>query len=173
MTFRYSPALARERGAGARLLSASIQAATESQRASGFETSERDSRPRRMRPKTVLVIGSDWHMRRFIRAGLERYDYVIEEAENPAAAMGVASIIKPDLVVLDLDAPPVSWAAALGSLRAWSDAPVIVLATQVHEDSEGYLREIGVAGCLVKPIGMSELAALCEAAVRRDDNSAD
>jgi CheY-like chemotaxis protein len=166
MTLRYSPVAAAECGLGAHLCPASIRAAADPQHPSESETSERGSRARRMPAKTVLVIGGDWHMRRFVRAGLERYGYSIEEAENEAAAKGVASGIKPDLVVLDIEAPPAGWADVLESLRAWSKAPVIVLSTHAHEGHKGHLHEIGVAACLVKPIGITELAARCEAALR-------
>jgi len=122
--------------------------------------------------RTVLVIGGDSHMRRFIRAGLGRYNYSIDEAENAAAARSAAAGTEPDLIVLDLEAPPVGWADEMKSLRAWTNAPVIVLSTHAHEDKD-HLREIGVADCLVKPIGITELAARCEAALRRHDGSAD
>jgi CheY-like chemotaxis protein len=173
MNDRYSPAAAGACGAGAGLCPASIRAAAESQHPSAPETSERGTRPRRMPARTVLVIGDDWHMRRFVRAGLERYGYSIKEAENEAAAKSVASAIKPDLVVLDIEAPPVGWADVLEGLRAWLDAPVILLSTHAHEGPIGHLRKTGVAACLVKPIGIAELAARCEAAWRHRDDVLD
>jgi len=109
-------------------------------------------------------------MRRFVRAGLERYGYSVEEAENEVAAKSVASGIKPDLVVLDIEAPPVGWADVLENMRAWLDAPVILLSAHAHEDPVGHLHGIGVAACLVKPIGIAELAARCEAALRRRED---
>jgi two-component system KDP operon response regulator KdpE len=115
---------------------------------------------------TILVIGGEPHMRRFIRAGLERHDYSIHETANGATFAGVSQEIQPDIIVLDLDAPTSSGADVREVQRSWSDVPIIVLAAQSDDEQKARLIELGVAEYMIKPIGVADLAARCEAASR-------
>jgi two-component system, OmpR family, KDP operon response regulator KdpE len=116
---------------------------------------------------TILVIDDEPQMRRFISAGLELYGHSVRQAENGATALSLAARIHPDVIVLDLGLPDMSGIEVLETIRAWSNVPVIVLSIQADEDQKVHLLKIGADDYVVKPFGIAELAARCEAALRR------
>jgi two-component system KDP operon response regulator KdpE len=116
---------------------------------------------------TILVIDDEPQIRRFISAGLELYGYSVREAENGATALDLAARIHPDVIVLDLGLPDMSGIEVLETIRSWSNVPVIVLSIQGDEDQKVHLLKSGADDYVVKPFGIAELAARCEAALRR------
>jgi two-component system, OmpR family, KDP operon response regulator KdpE len=122
---------------------------------------------------TVLVIDDESQIRRFITAGLELHGYAVREAENGAAGLSTAAHIQPDLIVLDLALPDMSGIEVLETIRSWSNVPIIVLSVQADEEQKVHLLKIGADDYIVKPFGIAELAARCEAAMRRYHKSAD
>jgi two-component system, OmpR family, KDP operon response regulator KdpE len=61
----------------------------------------------------------------------------------------------------------------LESVRAWSNVPIIVLSIESAEEQKVMLLKLGADDYIVKPFGIAELAARCEAALRRYRKSAD
>jgi two-component system, OmpR family, KDP operon response regulator KdpE len=55
----------------------------------------------------------------------------------------------------------------LETVRSWSDVPIIVLSIQADEERKVQLLRIGADDYMIKPFGIAELAARCEAALRR------
>jgi two-component system KDP operon response regulator KdpE len=81
--------------------------------------------------------------------------------------------MQPDLIVLDLGLPDMSGVDVVESLRAWSNVPVIVLSIESAEEQKVMLLKLGADDYVVKPFGIAELAARCEAALRRYHKSTD
>jgi two-component system KDP operon response regulator KdpE len=106
-------------------------------------------------------------------AGLELHGYTVKEADTGAAGLSAAAHMQPDLVVLDLGLPDMSGIEVLESIRAWSNVPVIVLSIESSEEQKVILLKLGADDYIVKPFGIAELAARCEAALRRYHKSAD
>ena len=73
----------------------------------------------------------------------------------------------PDLVVLDLGLPDVSGMEVLGSLRAWSTLPVIVLSARTDSVDKVGALDAGADDYVTKPFGFEELLARIRAARRR------
>jgi two-component system, OmpR family, KDP operon response regulator KdpE len=97
----------------------------------------------------------------------------VTEADTGAAGLSAAAHMQPDLVVLDLGLPDMSGIEVLESVRAWSNVPVIVLSIESSEEQKVILLKLGADDYIVKPFGIAELAARCEAALRRYHKSAD
>src|ERR1700733_12305693 len=116
---------------------------------------------------TVLVIDDEAQIRRFIGAGLELHGYSVREADTGAGGLSTAAHTQPELIVLDLGLPDMSGIEVLETIRSWSNVPVIVLSIQADEDQKVHLLKIGADDYVVKPFGIAELAARCEAALRR------
>ena len=55
----------------------------------------------------------------------------------------------------------------LQTIRSWSNVPVIVLSIQTEEDYKVLLLRGGADDYMIKPFGIAELAARCEAMLRR------
>lgn len=121
----------------------------------------------------VLVIDDEAQIRRFLRAGFELHGYTVLEAENGMTGLRLATIDKPDLVILDLNLPDIEGSEVLERIRSWSNVPVIVLSIQADEQEKVRLLRLGADDYVVKPFGISELLARGEAALRRQLKSAD
>jgi two-component system, OmpR family, KDP operon response regulator KdpE len=122
---------------------------------------------------TVLVIDDESQIRRFIVAGLKLHGYVVREAENAAAGLSAVVHLRPDLVILDLGLPDANGIEVLKTIRSWSNMPVIVLSVHADEELKVDLLKHGADDYVVKPFGIAELAARCEAALRRYHKTAE
>jgi two-component system, OmpR family, KDP operon response regulator KdpE len=121
----------------------------------------------------VLVIDDEPQIRRLVSAGLELYGYTVKEAATGAAGLSAAAHMRPDVIVLDLGLPDMSGIEVLESLRAWSNIPIIVVSLDSEEVQKMRLLKGGADDYIVKPFGIAELAARCEAALRRYHKSAE
>jgi two-component system, OmpR family, KDP operon response regulator KdpE len=122
---------------------------------------------------TILLIDDEPQIRRFLKAGLELYGYSISEAENGSTGLKAVAHNRPDLIILDLGLPDMSGLEVLNTVRSWSNVPVIILSVQVEEEQKVHLLRSGADDYVVKPFGIAELAARCEAALRRYHKSID
>jgi two-component system, OmpR family, KDP operon response regulator KdpE len=122
---------------------------------------------------TILVIDDEPQIRRFVKAGLELYGYSVSEAENGSAGLNAVAHSRPDLIILDLGLPDTSGVEVLNTVRSWSNVPVIVLSVQVDEEQKVHLLRSGADDYITKPFGIAELAARCEAALRRYHKAVD
>jgi len=127
--------------------------------------------PRSTNP--VLVIDDEPQISRLVSAGLELHGYKVREADTGAAGVSAAAHMQPDVIVLDLGLPDMSGIEVLESIRAWSNVPIIVLSTDSAEEQKVMLLKLGADDYIVKPFGIAELAARCEAALRRCHKRAD
>jgi two-component system, OmpR family, KDP operon response regulator KdpE len=122
---------------------------------------------------TILAIDDEPQIRRFVKAGLELYGYSVSEAENGSAGLNAVAHSRPDLIILDLGLPDMDGVEVLTTIRSWSNVPVIILSVQVDEEQKVHLLRSGADDYMVKPFGIAELAARCEAALRRYHKAAD
>jgi two-component system, OmpR family, KDP operon response regulator KdpE len=127
----------------------------------------------RMSPNTILVIDDEPQIRRFVSAGLQLHGYAVREAINGAAGLEAIEYARPDLVILDIGLPDMSGIEVLQTMRSWSNAPVIVLSVELDEEQKVRLLKGGADDYMTKPFGIAELAARCEAALRRYHKAAD
>lgn len=118
-------------------------------------------------PAVVLVIDDEVQIRRFLRAGFELEDFIVQEAATAADGLRIATLKPIDLVILDLALPDTDGAEIVERLRSWSTVPVIVLSVRSNEDEKVRLLELGADDYVVKPFGMAELLARARAALRR------
>jgi two-component system, OmpR family, KDP operon response regulator KdpE len=121
----------------------------------------------RKQANRILVIDDEPQIRRFVTAGLDLYGYSVIEAEKGVAGLNAVAQMQPDLIILDLALPDMSGLDVLTTVRSWSNVPVIVLS--IHDDEEQKVRLLrsGADDYVTKPFGIAELAARCEAALRR------
>jgi two-component system, OmpR family, KDP operon response regulator KdpE len=122
---------------------------------------------------SVLVIDDEPQIRRFVGVGLELHGFSVTEAGTGAAGLATAIHKQPDVIVLDLGLPDMSGVEVLASVRAWSNVPVIILSIEAEEEQKVMLLKLGADDYIVKPFGVAELAARCEAALRRFHKSTD
>jgi two-component system, OmpR family, KDP operon response regulator KdpE len=121
----------------------------------------------------ILIIDDEPQIRRFVKAGLELHGYSVSEVENGTAGINAVAHSRPDLIILDLGLPDMSGVEIVNTIRSWSNVPVIVLSVQVEEEHKVRLLRSGADDYVIKPFGIAELAARCEAALRRYHKAVD
>jgi two-component system, OmpR family, KDP operon response regulator KdpE len=121
----------------------------------------------------VIIIDDEAQIRRFLRAGFELHGYTVHEAESATLGLQIATMEKPDLIILDLNLPDLQGSEVLECVRSWSNVPIIVLSIQADEHEKVRLLRLGADDYVVKPFGISELLARSEAAMRRHMRSTD
>ncbi|MBV8817270.1 MAG: response regulator transcription factor [Acidobacteriaceae bacterium] len=118
--------------------------------------------------QTILVIDDDESLRDTIAVMLEREGFRAVMAADGKAGLDLASVAKPDLILVDLRLPLVSGVDVCKKLRGSGLAtPIIVLSAVGDEVDKVLLLEIGADDYVVKPFGTRELLARIRAVLRR------
>ncbi len=115
----------------------------------------------------ALLVEDEPHIRRFVRAALEREGWQVHEAPTLERGLTEAGTRKPDVVILDLGLPDGDGADFIADLRTWSAVPVIVLSARVDEEEKIRALDRGADDYLTKPFGVGELLARVRASQRR------
>jgi len=120
-----------------------------------------------MRPRVILVVDDEPQIRRAVRNALANDDTRVEEADTAKAGLDVAASERPDLVVLDLGLPDRPGIDLCRDIRAWSDAPILVLSARHEDEDKAALLDAGADDYLTKPFSTIELQARIRALLRR------
>jgi two-component system, OmpR family, KDP operon response regulator KdpE len=115
----------------------------------------------------VLIIDDETQIRKFLRISFESENYAVEEASSGSEGIKLASMIQPNLVVLDLGLPDIDGMEVLKSIRNWSTAPVIILSVRNDERSIISALDNGADDYLTKPFSVGELFARIRAVFRK------
>lgn len=114
----------------------------------------------------VLVVEDERPIRTFLRATLQSQSYRVAEVETGQAALTKAAEAVPDLVILDLGLPDMDGFEVIDQLRAWCQAPIIILSARGREDDKVNALDRGADDYLTKPFGVKELTARLRVALR-------
>ena len=115
----------------------------------------------------ILVVDDEPPIRKLLRVGLGAQGYVVNEAQNAAAAKASVNEDQPDLIVLDLGLPDKS---GQDLLLEWREdgvqIPVVILSSRTDEAGIVKALESGADDYVTKPFGVNELAARIRVALR-------
>ncbi|MFJ6322959.1 MULTISPECIES: response regulator transcription factor [unclassified Rhizobium] len=115
----------------------------------------------------ILVVDDEPPIRKLLRVGLGAQGYVVNEAQNAAAAQASVNEDRPDLVVLDLGLPDKSGQDLLIEWREDGvQIPVVILSSRTDEAGIVKALESGADDYITKPFGVNELAARIRVALR-------
>lgn len=120
-----------------------------------------------MSGERILIVDDEAPIRRALETVLRGHGYVIESASDGEEALVRAAAFSPQLIVLDLMLPKLSGIQVLQDLRAWSEAPVLVLSAIGQEREKVRALDLGADDYLTKPFGIDELLARIRALIRR------
>ena len=115
----------------------------------------------------ILVVDDEPPIRKLLRVGLGAQGYVVNEAQNAAAAKASVNEDQPDLIVLDLGLPDKSGQDLLLEWREdGMQIPVVILSSRTDEAGIVKALESGADDYVTKPFGVNELAARIRVALR-------
>ena len=112
--------------------------------------------------RPILVVDDDAMLRDVVVLALLQSGYPVQEAANGSQALRAIEKSDPSLVVLDMQMPVLDGWGVARELQAKRLATP-VLAMTAGPDAERSAQEIGAAGFLQKPFGISELLIQVEA----------
>lgn len=114
----------------------------------------------------ILVVDDEFHIRRLIRAALERADYAIVEAENAREATDLLRAERPDITLLDLGLPDRDGLELVQIIKQQSDTTLIIVSARDATDEKVAALDLGADDYLTKPFDTDELLARVRVALR-------
>lgn len=114
----------------------------------------------------VLIIDDELHIRRLIRAALERADYAIVEAENAHDAAERLREERPDITLLDLGLPDRDGLELVPLFKQQSGTTLIVVSARDATEEKVAALDLGADDYLTKPFDTDELLARVRVALR-------
>jgi two-component system KDP operon response regulator KdpE len=120
----------------------------------------------------VLVVDDEHAILRVVGAGLKARGYDVDAAATGQAALDVAALRQPDLIVLDLGLPDIDGLDVIRRVRGWSDVPIIVLSAAGSDERKVQALDEGADDYVTKPFSMPELLARVRVALRHRSSSA-
>jgi DNA-binding response OmpR family regulator len=115
----------------------------------------------------VLVVEDEKYLVALLRKYLEREGFEVHEALDGPAAIEVAGLVEPDVVVLDWMLPRLDGVEVLRELRRFSEAYIIMLTARTEEVDRIVGLSTGADDYLTKPFSPGELVARIRAMLRR------
>ena len=122
---------------------------------------------------TVLVVDDEPQIRRVVRNALASDDTRVIDAATARDGVDQAAAEQPDLVILDLGLPDRPGLDVCRDLRAFTQAPILVLSARHADQEKATLLDAGADDYVTKPFSTVELQARVRALVRRHARSAD
>lgn len=114
----------------------------------------------------ILVVDDELHIRRLIRAALERADYAIVEAGNAREAAERLRTERPDITLLDLGLPDRDGLELVPLFKQQSETTLIVVSARDATEEKVAALDLGADDYLTKPFDTDELLARVRVALR-------
>jgi two-component system KDP operon response regulator KdpE len=115
----------------------------------------------------VLVVDDEPQFLRALETNLRGAGYEVETATTAQEALTAAGLRPPDAVILDLLLPDGTGTEVARELRAWSEAPIVLVSAVGDEAEKIAALDAGADDYVTKPFAMGELLARLRAALRR------
>jgi two-component system KDP operon response regulator KdpE len=116
------------------------------------------------RPTKILIVEDDTHIRRLLRAALQRAGHGVAEAATAREGLSLLDIEKPDAVLLDLGLPDRDGLELIQLIRP--KAAVLVVSAREDTAEKVAALDLGADDYLTKPFDTEELLARVRTALR-------
>lgn len=114
----------------------------------------------------ILVVDDELSIRRLLRNTLERAGYEAIEAVDGRSALALASIEKPNAVLLDLGLPDRDGLELVQLLKKQGDTVILVVSARDATDQKVAALDLGADDYVTKPFDSEELLARLRVALR-------
>ena len=108
----------------------------------------------------ILIVDDDSATRMLIRHTLERYGYVVAEADNGKVALGIIEQVNPALVLLDGSMPEMDGFTVCADLKSrptTKNTPILMVTSLDDESSIARAFEAGASDYITKPVNWAVL----------------
>lgn len=113
-----------------------------------------------MRKPKILVVEDNFMSKTLVREILEMNDYEVLEADRGTDALRIATIEKPDLILMDINLPGMDGVTAARVIKSNADGkniPILALTASAMKGDEEKIIAQGFDGYIAKPVEMKEL----------------
>jgi two-component system KDP operon response regulator KdpE len=114
----------------------------------------------------ILVIEDDAHIRRLVRAAVQRIGFNASEAASAREGLSLLDIEKPDVVLLDLGLPDRDGIELIQIIRARSKAAVLIISAREDVSEKVAALDLGADDYIAKPFDTEEMLARIRTALR-------
>ncbi len=114
----------------------------------------------------VLVVDDEPQIRRSLRVTLRANGYEVDEAATGEAALDLAAVNPPLLMILDLSLPDLDGVEVTRRLREWTRLPIVILSVRGDDEAKVRALDAGADDYLTKPFSVPELLARMRVALR-------
>lgn len=121
----------------------------------------------------VLVVDDESQIRRYLRTTLATEGFDVLEALTAKDAEPTIAGHRPDVILMDLGLPDLDGIELTRRVRAWCDAPIIVISARGQEQDKIQALDAGADDYLTKPFGTGELLARIRVALRHGHHGAE
>lgn len=122
---------------------------------------------RSQKAQTILVIEDEQDMLLLLKRILESEGYRVILATDGVYGMTLLREAKPDLVLLDIMMPGPDGYMTLGSIRQYSNVPVIMVTARRETEALQKALDLGADDYVEKPFRLAELLARVKTKLRR------
>ena len=122
------------------------------------------------RRKTILIVDDDEGIREVFSASLEHRDFDIVMAVDGEDGVRQATLLLPDLILLDVMMPKLDGWQVMQRLQRderTRDIPVIIVSAKCETEALFKSKELHVLDHFIKPVNLSELRAFVHKYVGR------
>ena len=116
---------------------------------------------------SVLIVDDEPNLVALVRGYLEHEGFRVQTAADGPAALEIARLERPDLIILDVMLPGMDGLEVCRRLRQFSDAYVLMLTAKVDEVDKVVGLAVGADDYVTKPFSPRELVARVKAMLRR------
>ena len=116
---------------------------------------------------TILVVDDEPQFVKMLDMALDTTDFKLEGCLTGKEALRLSVMLKPDLILLDLNLPDMTGYEIITAIRTWSQIPIIVLSARVEAEATMRALELGADDFVTKPFNMGVLEARINANLRQ------
>jgi two-component system response regulator VicR len=122
----------------------------------------------------ILIIEDDRRLADGLRIALQRESHRVSVAERGEEGLALAVRERPDLVVIDLNLPDLDGLTVCQRLRQRTYVPIMIMTGAAIEEQDKVVGlRFGADDYMVKPFGVAEFCARCDALLRRSSTYAE
>jgi two-component system, OmpR family, KDP operon response regulator KdpE len=120
-----------------------------------------------MAPATILIVDGERKLRSAMNATLMSHGYAVTESRNGENALKTLRMMRPDLILLDINLPAEDGINVCRQVRRSCGIPIIVVTGRTAQHDKVLALDAGADDYVVKPFDWEELLARIRALLRR------
>lgn len=116
---------------------------------------------------TILIIEDELPIRKILNISLESAGYKVVECDNGREGTRLAASVSPDLILLDLGLPDIDGKDVIGTIREWSQTPIIICSARSTDEEIIKSLSLGADDYVTKPFNPDILLARIHTNLRK------